>query len=79
MHSNVCSYQNSNGIREVITKKQQQLQQKLGNKNELLVLIKPTLLSNYKNFVDALDEMKINGVSKYMIVNATAFEETFNK
>ena len=32
-------------------------------------MIKPTEKSNYKNLVDALDEMQICGVGKYTIVD----------
>lgn len=40
------------------------------NKSEdgIFTLIKPTKDSNFKNLVDALDEMQICGVGKYMIV-----------
>lgn len=39
------------------------------SKEGLIVLIKPTEKSNYKNLVDALDEMQICGVGKYTIVD----------
>lgn len=39
------------------------------SKDGLIVLIKPTEKSNYKNLVDALDEMQICGVGKYTIVD----------
>lgn len=39
------------------------------SKDGLIVLIKPTEKSNYKNLVDALDEMQICGVGKYSIVD----------
>lgn len=38
-------------------------------KSGLIVMIKPTADSNYKNLVDALDEMQICGVGKYTIVD----------
>ena len=38
------------------------------DKNELVVLIKPTKEASYKNTVDVLDEMTINGVTRYAIV-----------
>ena len=38
-------------------------------KKGLMVIIKPTDKSNYKNFVDILDEVKIAGVPSYGIVN----------
>jgi len=36
---------------------------------DLMVLIKPTKDSNYRNLVDVLDEMQICGVDKYAIVD----------
>ncbi|MDR0825049.1 MAG: biopolymer transporter ExbD [Prevotella sp.] len=39
------------------------------SKDGLIVLIKPTKESNYKNLVDALDEMQICGIGKYSIVD----------
>lgn len=38
------------------------------SENGIFTLIKPTKEANYKNLVDALDEMQICGVGKYMIV-----------
>ncbi len=38
-------------------------------KKGLMVIIKPTDVSNYKNFVDILDEIKIAAVPSYGIVN----------
>ncbi len=37
--------------------------------NDLMVLIKPTENSNYRNLIDVLDEMQICGVDKYAIVD----------
>jgi len=42
-----------------------------GDKDALTVVIKPTDESNYKNLVDALDEMQICSVGKYAIVDMT--------
>jgi biopolymer transport protein ExbD len=39
--------------------------------NALTVVIKPMATSNYKNLVDALDEMQICSVGKYAIVDVT--------
>jgi hypothetical protein len=37
----------------------------------MVVLIKPSDKSNYKNLVDVLDEMKITNVQSYAIVDIT--------
>lgn len=42
-----------------------------GNVDALTVIIKPMATSNYKNMVDALDEMQICSVGKYAIVEVT--------
>lgn len=64
-----------NKIRGYINYKQNTLNKIYGNKNELLLLIKPTKNAKYKNVVDALDEVKINTINKYMIVKPSLFEE----
>jgi biopolymer transport protein ExbD len=45
-------------------------------KNGIIVIIKPTKKSNYRNLVDILDEMAIVGVETYAIVNEFTPEET---
>lgn len=42
-----------------------------GDVDALTVIIKPMATSNYKNLVDALDEMEICSVGKYAIVDVT--------
>jgi biopolymer transport protein ExbD len=37
--------------------------------NELIVVIKPTAVSNYKNMVDAMDEMAITKSKRYALVD----------
>ncbi|UWY28778.1 biopolymer transporter ExbD [Flavobacterium sp. TR2] len=45
-------------------------------KNGIIVIIKPTKKSNYRNLVDILDEMAITGVDTYAIVPEFTPEET---
>jgi biopolymer transport protein ExbD len=45
-------------------------------KNGIIVIIKPTKKSSYKNLVDMLDEMAITGVDTYAIVPEFSPEET---
>jgi biopolymer transport protein ExbD len=69
------SYNEAAGVGELIREKQRQLQENTKEgKDALVYLIKPTRHSNYKNVVDALDEATINGVKKYMLVDASAQE-----
>ena len=44
-------------------------------KNGVIVIIKPSKKSNYRNLVDILDEMAIVGVDTYAIVNEFTPEE----
>lgn len=72
------TYNESDGIGNLIREKQKQLQRtnKKEGKDALVFLIKPTAQSSYKNVIDALDETIINGVKKYMIVDASAEEKS---
>jgi biopolymer transport protein ExbD len=62
------SYDEINGIGNVIREKQIKLERSGINRKELVVLIKPGSESTYKNAVDILDEMTINNVTRYAIV-----------
>ena len=44
---------------------------------ELMILIKPTEGATYQNIINALDEVTINGVKKYAIVDPSAEEAAF--
>jgi len=46
---------------------------------DLEVIIKPNDLSSYKNIVDLLDEMKLNNIGKYALVDITKEEDDFIK
>lgn len=63
------------GIRAEIQKAQKRVGQAFGDKSELFVVIKPTTESSYKNVVDALDEMLINDVKRYVLTEAEGQEE----
>ena len=65
------------GIGKVIREKQQWLDQhpiKGEGRTALMVLIKASENANYSQAIDALDEMLINGVTRYAIVKPTAVE-----
>ena len=53
---------------EIIRKKQST------NPEDLVVILKPTEDATYKNYVDILDEMTINEIKRYAMVDITADE-----
>jgi len=64
-----------NGIRKALIEKNKAVLQMTGDpKKGLIVLIKPSDKSNYKNLVDILDEMKITAIQTYAIVDISAPE-----
>lgn len=66
----------SNGIRKEILKRVASIPQVMGDKDKgMIVIIKPTKKSTYKNLVDILDEMAICKVPTYAIVNDFTPEE----
>jgi len=70
------SFAAQHGIGDVIRQKRRQVMEKY-HSNELMVLIKADSAANYKNVVDIMDEMLINNVPRYAIVNITAQEKEF--
>jgi biopolymer transport protein ExbD len=62
------------GLRKVIQKRQTEVMNKYGqdHKEDLFVMIKPTSKSILKNTIDALDEMQINGVKRFAILEPNA-------
>lgn len=61
-----------NGIRKAIIEQTKKVLEATKNpKKGLIVLIKPSDKSNYRNLVDILDEMKISNVQVYAIVDIT--------
>lgn len=64
------------GIRKAILKHVKSVPEITGDKDKgLIVIIKPTKQSSYKNLVDVLDEMAICSVPTYAIVNDFQPEE----
>ena len=54
-------------IRNIIQQKQATLTNGHINKNEMIVIIKPTKESAYENFVNAMDEIYINDCKHYFV------------
>jgi biopolymer transport protein ExbD len=57
------------GLRKTLLEKGREIQQSTGK--YMVVLIKPSDKSNYKNVVDAIDEINIAGVKSYAIIDIT--------
>lgn len=57
------------GLRQVIQDKIKKLHTLYGKDGEIVVLIKPTGGATYKNVIDVMDEMLINDVKKYVMVD----------
>lgn len=76
-HVYKTSYDEMTGIGNIIRQKQIWLQRNNIDKKELIILIKPTKESSYKNLVNALDNMLVNNVTRYAIVNPEKSEEDF--
>jgi len=58
-----------NGIRKALLEYSKKVIASTGDPEKgLIVLIKPSDQSNYRNFVDILDEMKVSNITRYAIV-----------
>jgi biopolymer transport protein ExbD len=78
-----ASYNGENSIREVIMKKKAYVRSIAQDPNDpehdLVVVIKPSQYCNYKNVIDILDEMSINVVKKFALVDIFDIEEQLVK
>ncbi len=63
------------GIRAVIRQKIMDVKKQFGNKADAIILIKPTDGASYRNIVAVLDEMLINDVKKYVLMEPSATEK----
>ena len=80
----VTYFQNKNGIRDVlIAHKKSVYEQRVngmpGHKpdDEPVILIKPAENSQYTDMVDILDEMSINGINTYALIDITDVDKGF--
>jgi biopolymer transport protein ExbD len=65
------------GLRKEILQREKEVVQYTGNKDKgMIVIIKPSKKSTYRNLVDILDEMAITDVPTYAIVNDYTPEES---
>jgi biopolymer transport protein ExbD len=62
-------------LRNLIQQKLNEVQTRFGKRSETIILIKPTAEASYRNIVAVLDEMLINDVKRYVLMDPSA-EET---
>lgn len=62
------------GLRSIITNKKIKLRNNFGSDTSLIVLIKPTKDATYANIINTLDEMLINEVKTYVLMDASEKE-----
>ena len=76
------NYSTNEGIGKIIRQKQKDIDYSgkfTDGRKGLMLLIKPTSKSVYKNVIDALDEAVINDVRKYAIVEPANEEMEYIK
>jgi len=74
--SGVTNYSIQNGIGEIIREKQKFLDKNYnGGSKEIMILIKPSADASYENVVSLLDEMLINKVGRYAIIDINEDEK----
>jgi len=57
-------------LRDQLMDKRKRIMQSHGNDANYTVIIQPSALTSYKELIDVLDEMKINDIKKYVLVDA---------
>ncbi len=80
----ITSFNGKKGIREQIIAKKKMVDDMkrsgaLGPKDETTVLIKPDTTSTYSDLVNILDEMNINDIKVYAIIDISDIEQGFIK
>ncbi len=80
----VTGFKNPNGIRDVIIDKKKRVDalikagaNSLTSTDNMTVLIKPDINSTYDDFVNIIDEMSINGVKVYAVVDISDVDKEF--
>jgi biopolymer transport protein ExbD len=64
-----CTNFSPEGVRALLLSMQQRVARQFGNKDETVILIRPTTASSYMNLVDILDEIQIAGIKKYALMD----------
>ena len=70
----VTNYSLTDGLGQIVRNKQLALD-KIGKRKDLMLMVKPTPESNYQHLVNVLDEVLINDVKHYAIMDLTPEEK----
>lgn len=70
------TYAEASGIGDIIRRKQQLLAA-AGHPGDLMLIIKPTTTSTYKNTVALIDEVSINRVDRYVFMDIAPWETQY--
>lgn len=72
----ITNYSLTDGLGQVVRNKQAALDKMSpGKRKDLMLMIKPTPESNYQHLVNVLDEVLINEVKHYAVMDVTDFEK----
>ncbi|HLO70988.1 MAG TPA: biopolymer transporter ExbD [Flavipsychrobacter sp.] len=79
---NVTYFKPKDGIRDVLINKKKAIEElkasgALGAKDQATIIIKPDVTSTYEDLVNMLDEMSINDIRVYAIVDITPVDKEF--
>jgi biopolymer transport protein ExbD len=66
----------SAGLRLVLQQKLQEVKNRFGSSDDAVVLIKPTSEASYRNIIAVMDEILINGVKKYVLMDPSPEEKS---
>ena len=69
-----CSF---NSMRSVLQQKQKRVAEILGDKEKTVIIICPGNESTYKDFINVLDEIHINDIRHYFVVNESGRSELY--
>ena len=67
------------GLRDVLLKKRQSVKMAMGTADDMVLIIKPSSESLYRNFVDVLDEVSINAIKHYFIDDINEMDKKLMK
>lgn len=70
LQKGTVSLYSSPSLRNQLIDKRRRIMQAGGHDSNYTVIIQPSVLTSYKELIDVLDEMKINDIKKYVLVDA---------